>query len=367
MSKHIISLLILIITITSCHQEKQKSTLEIIDLEQAFNKEHNSFFNIHELATEVEYIQLETHDSCLIGNNMQVYVSGNNILTITRRQIFLFDRRTGNFIREIATYGEGPDNYTRAISMFPLDEQNETVTVFANNKRRTYSLNGNILRETIQPEGIFEASEIAPGIFAGFIPNFSGDEKNKIALFNEKGERTGGFINQNQTPPMENSVNIWMPNGWFYKNQSKHYFYELFTDTIYQISPSELEPHVVLFQGKYLPPYEKKNSTFEVPEYFMMKGLYESTKYLFYNFSYQQGKFTMVYDKNDKTIKTYDMEVVPFTLSYINEDNELIGFIEAYHIEDWENRGLLPEERKKSLKNKDEMDNPVIVIGKLKN
>lgn len=356
----------LLLILVACRRPNGETSIQRINLEKAFEQEQAAPFEIGNLVTDVEYIPLETHDSCLVGNNVQIYADKDYIVTMTRRQIFLFDRKNGRFIKEIAGYGEAPDNYTGTNSIFPLNEQQNTITVYANNKRRTYDFEGNICRETIQPSGIFEAIEIASGIYAGFIPNFSNNEENKIALFDEKGNITGGFTNFNQALPADNNINIWKPNGWFYTYQDEHYFYELFTDTIFQITPTELIPRLILFQGMYLPPYEKKNTSFRVNDFFMLKSVFESDQYLFYTFSYQEKVYVMVYNTNDGTLRIDNLSAASFTLSYINSENELVGFIEPYDVNQWAEINSLTKQQRKPLEEINEMNNPIVVIGKLK-
>ena len=64
-----------------------------------------------DLIQDPEYIPLETNDSCLIRNGATFYATDDYIVSIARRQIYLFDRRTGRFVREIGKAGEGPNDY----------------------------------------------------------------------------------------------------------------------------------------------------------------------------------------------------------------------------------------------------------------
>ena len=58
-----------------------------------------------DLIQDPEYIPLETNDSCLIRNGATFYATDDYIVSIARRQIYLFDRRTGRFVREIGKAG----------------------------------------------------------------------------------------------------------------------------------------------------------------------------------------------------------------------------------------------------------------------
>ena len=54
---------------------------------------------VSDLISDPEYIPLETNDSCLIRNGATFYATDDYIVSIARRQIYLFDRRTGRFVR----------------------------------------------------------------------------------------------------------------------------------------------------------------------------------------------------------------------------------------------------------------------------
>ena len=81
--------------------------LQTIDIEDAFNKAQEIVLN--DFVESLEYIVLKSEKP--VGGNLRVYSSGNNLICIAKNQIFVFDRRTGIFIREIGSFGNGPGEY----------------------------------------------------------------------------------------------------------------------------------------------------------------------------------------------------------------------------------------------------------------
>ena len=80
-----------------------------------------------DLIQDPEYIPLETNDSCLIRNGATFYATDDYIVSIARRQIYLFDRRTGRFVREIGKAGEGPNDYLMVTRVLPVDNERKTI------------------------------------------------------------------------------------------------------------------------------------------------------------------------------------------------------------------------------------------------
>jgi hypothetical protein len=86
-------------------------------------------FMLSELVESVDIVKLETGDSCLIKRIWKVYVTGSyiGILEHDRRPYKLFDRK-GNFISQIGTVGQGPNEYVSIISS-NIDEVGKRVYI----------------------------------------------------------------------------------------------------------------------------------------------------------------------------------------------------------------------------------------------
>lgn len=372
---------ILCVFCTSCSfpGDSSRDGVEVVNAVKAF--EESTSLSLEDIAESVEYIPLQTDDRFLVGKNPNFFLINNYILAIAEKRIFLFDRNSGAFIREIGRYGQGPEEYTRTDYMCSVNEENNTVSTFANKSKRLYSLDGKTVEDIALPPLTYETAQLSSGIYAGFVPNFSGQEKNKLILFDKNATILKTFPNYFSTLPPE-GIHFWKPNGWLYKYEKKLFFHELFSDTIFQVSPDSLKPVYQLYQGQYLPPYEQQNiNSFISDNYFMMKSVYESTRFLFYTFSYKKEDYLLTYDK--KRRKTYlnkyetddsdilsKSDLLSFSVSGVSASGELIGFWNSYDIAQW---GTTHPDKLSALsgplvrlKNIQEMDNPVIVIAKLK-
>jgi len=375
--------LLLAFSMTSCsqHESADKKSVEIIKLKEAFANRKS--ITINDISINFEYVRLETKDECLTGTRLAVYSNDQYLIAIDRKKILLFDRKDGKFIREIGHMGNGPGEYSRTYNVMPFNEGKNIVYAGRNKKRYGYSLDGQ-LKDTLSiPELVSEIGNIDDNIFAAFLPDYQGGEKNKIIIFNHKDSLLKTFPNY-LSAPKTLSFFVWNPNSWFYKLNKQLYFYQLFNDTLFHVKTNSITPRYVFNMGPYSPPYEMKTSPkFEPDKYFVMQTIQESSKYLFCSFNFNKKNYTAIFDKNKRTTVVNDYspesghgfinninDFVPLEFSSINEKDEFICTIDAYKIKLWfeenpEKINQLPEYLK-NLNNIQETNNPVIIIAKLK-
>jgi hypothetical protein len=358
-----------------------KDTIEVINLKQAFDNAKP--VSIADIADKIEYIKLETRNECLTGTNLKIYADSKNIVAIDRKQILLFDRHSGKFIRAIGQQGEGPNQFSRPLSIMPFNAETQSVYALRSKKRYEYSLEGKLISQRTTPDMVSEFANIDANVIAAFLPNFKGNEKNRIVIVDKSGAILKTFPNCLSAPPTE-AFMVWNPDGFFYKLDKQLYFSELFNDTVFHVTANTLTPKYILSKGKYSPPYEMRTSTkFEPDKYFMIKGIFESPRYLFSTFGFNKKGYTALYDKSKKSTIVNDSgsdsgggiinntnDFVPINISSVTENNELIGTLDAFKIVKWfkenpEKIKQLPQNLK-DLQNVKETDNPVIVMVGLK-
>src|SRR5450759_958675 len=170
--------LLLSFSMTSCsqHESADKKSVEIIKLKEAFANRKS--ITINDISINFEYVRLETKDECLTGTRLAVYSNDQYLIAIDRKKILLFDRKDGKFIREIGHMGNGPGEYSRTYNVMPFNEGKNLVYAGRNKKRYGYSLDGQ-LKDTLSiPELVSEIGNIDDNIFAAFLPDYQGGEKN---------------------------------------------------------------------------------------------------------------------------------------------------------------------------------------------
>jgi hypothetical protein len=359
-----------------------KKTIEIIDIKGAF--ENRRPFNINEICEGFTYVVLESTDESLINDNSTIYADDKNLIAISRKQIMLFDRESGKFIRKIGTPGRGPDEYGVTVTSMPFDEQKKTIYTRKNvNERYEYDIEGNLIHRKKGPDQVNDFVNIDKNTFVSFIDNYTGNENRKLVLFNEQDSIIKIFPNYQSYHSIGNMF-VYYPDAWFFSIDGEMRFCEKFNDTLFTLTPHSLIPVFTFNKGIYTFPYELRGDMLNVDnKYFLTQNIIESSRYLFYAFSYKEMIYTALYDKKQHETKVNDYEgdfgkgylnninnFIPLEISSVTSKNELICTMDAYKIKSWfesyPDKVKELSEPLQSLKDISETHNPVVVISKLK-
>ena len=120
-----------------------------IDLSKDFTGSTCDNLLLSDIVEDVEYVQLETTDDCLIGagffcafTEKDIYVLNTNY---KNEELFRFDRATGKFIRKIGQIGQGPKDMMRPGAIY-ADNNNVYASSSATNKIYVYDKDGEFVR-----------------------------------------------------------------------------------------------------------------------------------------------------------------------------------------------------------------------------
>ena len=128
-------------------QPKSSSLSEcpIVNVRSALQKE--TPISMKEDVVSIQYIPLETTDSCLISNllNLQVTTDYMFMYNGKTEEVLQFDRK-GKFIRRVGRQGNGPGEYSM-ISELAVDDSNKELSIFQyGGDALVYSYDGTFLR-----------------------------------------------------------------------------------------------------------------------------------------------------------------------------------------------------------------------------
>lgn len=107
----------------------------------------NDLISLKDDIAKVEYVQLETNDSCLISNIISLQLTKEYIFAYNGKtdQVFQFDRK-GKFIRQVGRLGSGPGEYS-LITEIAADEESRELYLFQyGDIPLVYSFDGKFLR-----------------------------------------------------------------------------------------------------------------------------------------------------------------------------------------------------------------------------
>jgi hypothetical protein len=179
------NLLLISFFMYGCQETKHSSSLEKIDLVTAYK--NKQIINLSDIAQSVKYVQLSSKDS-LISSSERIFVDKEYIVVIAFKQQFLFDRLTGEFIREVGKKEKGPNgfNYTK----YNLAYNEEKKTIYAGGWKGEvleYTLDGyikNSFRNHESNNMLTAFVWLNDSIYVSYVANFTGDEKSKLVFFN---------------------------------------------------------------------------------------------------------------------------------------------------------------------------------------
>jgi hypothetical protein len=347
---------------------------------------------------KVEYIPLETPKEALLKLQLTTYYLTDKyiIAVASLRAAYLFDRKTGRFIREISSRGQGPDEYAfRILYNYSFDEKNNLL--YADDGGKNYWKCINIQTNKVEffmkrpltgkdnksfyiihaPWRISTKSDR----YISFCNNITGKDTVKLVVHDKEGNIIKKFRNYLEYEKI--SVENPEHSGIFYTYDKKTYFKEfLYNDTVFCVDENNVSPHIIFNLGKKQPSYYYREERNYNRGKILITFVHETDFFVTFNYYiYKENLakvdfYTGYYDK--KSTQTYvslhsnkkagyttpDGLPVNFFPTYNSEKGELIGEIDPEELLKYKNN-ISPKYRQ-MFKDLREDDNPIVVIGTLK-
>lgn len=364
----------LFLLVSSCHlQEKTNNEQRIVVNQSAIVP----ILQIEDIADRVEYIPIETNPDCLLGESFMLYVTESYIVAGR----YLFDRKTGRFVRTIAESGEGPDEYTN----WPCYSFDEQENILYANKGMSKWLGYDIttgekvseikrpdmqhLHEWCYKDGIHNFYTIDSDNYISYVNNMKGKDSIRIVVFDKLGNVKQTFPNYrfSSTPPKR----PFLFPGIFYERNDKLFFFEMIADTIYQVNSDSLTPYLYFDSGDKKMTDRERFDFYKHRDKIAFDCVFETERYLFFEFSLYNEMSTGYYDKKNKEtfVKIpdgssnmyrygFDDSGLQLYIRGVNMKDELYGYISSEEICNMNREN--PEY--KCLNSVKEGDNPVVFI-----
>ena len=379
-------ILILLACLMFCdseHNQNLGDDLPVINLVESnhVNSSTKEFFE------SVEYIKLETTPGCWLGDDLDVFVTDKFIVTASYKQnvAYLFDRKSGKFIKQIGQKGKGPNDYDYISGGRLFDEQEMILYCDKGSTEKIgYNIeNGeikiiklpllrNVSAFTISPVNYFIKMG-AENEYAGYVNNISGSDSIRLVIFDDNGNVVKSFPNYQHYTQINPS--LYPANGgeFYVFNHSLFFKEPIFNDTIYVLNHKEMLPYATFYLGEHTPPYQlmipMPNENRQ--NYFKVELLGENNKYIFFNYLYQGTRYCGYYYKQIKQTfvnKGYlDNNLgYYFIPKYMTFKGELTGILSAHEVVEYMKNKKNASNTVKHLSSIKEGDNPVIVIATLK-
>ncbi|MCD8184757.1 MAG: 6-bladed beta-propeller [Bacteroides sp.] len=247
--KKIIYLLFLSVSmllISSCQKSNQRNfDIPVMDVRNAIQQNASSI-SLDDDIKSIEYIPLETTDSCLISNILDMRISKDFIFIYNGKtsEILQFNRK-GKFIRKMGREGNGPGEYNM-ITELSVDETEKKLFIFQyGGPVLTYSFDGNYLYSdtTIVNAGGMHILSNGMRVLKGLTMNPVQNAPWAGALASSKGEL---LTNKSLYSPSSNKDVLYMKEICFSPFKDEVLLFTSCNDTIFRINSLNIQPRFVL-------------------------------------------------------------------------------------------------------------------------
>ncbi len=319
----------------------QKSTQPNLKSDKFFEikyeelRKQKSIIKLSQLATKVEYIQLETNENCVINNNAKYYLSDNFIFVRNKDHILKFSS-DGKFLKKIGSPGRGPGEIyiIHNVSIIP---EKKLIIIYdmAPHKLLYFNFDG-VLIKTVNTPRYTEVFVMNDFRSIAISQESVASEKYTHLLLDESGDTVSAVKNpeswKTSTPNQIGMIGSpsFVP---FYIYQNKYYLKSMYNDTVYVVNANKIRPSYFINLGKYRIPEEKRFERLSPGE----RQLFNKN-----NLGYC---FTYVFEAGNRLFLTanewggdnkIDRFVIDKSGFIANTDNKYSGVFKGYIDNDWD-------------------------------
>ena len=328
--------LVLCLLLVNCSQFAKKVEKDVVPVENndvrkiavLKNNSDSKRVNLSSIASNIDYCILETNEKCLVSYQMNFFCTKDYIVSIgmdapMHEVCYVFDRKTGNFVRQISRMGQGPGEYTEAVSDF-WDEKNEQVCLWSHPDYIFYNLDGTISHKINRNEHPFLPSVVYGDYYVRYIPNTCGNETKRIVFH----DRTGALFDS--IP----NLRIWekklstiggggmSSDAKFYVFRNELYYKDMYCDTLYHIKNNILQPRYIFDICNLTVPYQMHSWSQDdlsagsigknrYENYVVIESLFEDIKHLYFTFDYRWKRYPAIYEKKECVLKIMPPIAIP--------------------------------------------------------
>ena len=385
--KKLLYLILAAVIISSCGR-KSLSPDDVIDLADLPESEIN---NLSEIATDVEYIPLQTTENSLIRYINDINRSEDKLYVFTSSQVLCFDQE-GNYLYNLDNQGRGPEEYT-FIYDWDISPENKILVLLIRDKTLIYNeiddgfVYSKAFKLNEQPSNL-DLSPDQKHILYSF-GSTGGDEPFRYVLLDLEGDTTKTISNiYSYSKNTIFTFSAKWENISFRFDNALHFKY-LLSDTVFTLDKANNIIPYFMFDthGKLATPEIFANFTMDTfLEFPYIGSIMETSRYLFYLYYSDKTRYLIVLDKNTNEKKNIYISMNGEKPEYINDDitggvdfepkfcidDILYSWVDALtlknHVtsEKFNNSTVKYPEKKDKLKeladSLDESDNPVLIV-----
>ena len=381
-----------------------------IDLSKDFSGSDNQTLLLSDIVEDVEYVKLETTDNCLVGSSWSacIFATDEDIYVLNKysdEKLFCFNRKTGKFISQIGSIGQGPKEMINPCFVFAKDSL-VYVTSSSMDKIYVYTNENQFVRSVpfCKDRSSFEdgVGQTISVIDHQYIIRHPGQLQSQFN-YNQYIAAEVIDMNSNRLFAMRDTSDVygimltldWDPVRWYYKGNIN--FYNEPDRTVYAVTKDSIIPRYHFNLGDNKLPITTERMTKEFLKYIKFKSFRETEDYLYLYWSQNQKGYFARFNKKTETLDVQEQEKfwgifwvirvpglendidgcnrdVDF-IRLMDEQSSIMVMISSTEKEDYikvlkESQEVkFPEKRQQLLKLLEEMgeeDNQILAIYKLK-
>lgn len=281
----------------------------VINFEESLN--NKKIIKLSQLASNVEYIQLETNNECLLNPKARFFFVDSLIFVSNKDHILKFSSN-GKFLKKIGRPGRGPGEIGTIADLAVIP--NKRLIIIQLLERRSllyFSFDGKFIKSVTSPyggilktinDGKILVWERGPLMYA----------KLTFLLTNEKGDTLSSVPNYTtiikSSPILAAPTYSFFPEHFYYFNYN-FFFKDEYNDTVYSVKSNKIIPQYFINLGKFkLPdklnpanigPGTMKDFIQKAPNYYFCTSFEVPNKIFITSHSYSKGVPKLVlFDKN---------------------------------------------------------------------
>lgn len=235
-----------------------KSLNEFFELKYEYLLERKEEIGLSQIASNIEYIKLETNPMCVIGREVK-YCFTDSLIFVSNKDHILKFSHEGKFINKIGNPGRGPGEIVEIKTMSVIPDKRMIVIQITNERKLIYfSFDGELLK-TVSIPSIENVNVLVDGTYIFYDSGVQGKEKYSFRLTNESGDTISVINNSSTWERSANGVYFTIPFPsfepfHFYRNT--FFMKAMYNDTVYYVDSNKIRPGYYINLGKYKLPEE---------------------------------------------------------------------------------------------------------------
>lgn len=279
-------------------------TLKRIDLEKGIRLTEN--LPVSEIATNIQYIPLETNMKCLLGQSPRIQLTDHFIFIATDMEHLYRFSKNGKFLNEIGRVGKGPGEYIQMIN-YLIDEKAQHI--YANDtpfggKVICYNFEGKFLREfKVKTNSMmFEFIDDYIMFQNQFYTHANGNKQaDEIVIIDKKGKLIQSFPSTTD-PSRKYGISLIPALGYISHNE--FHYKAPYCDTVFTVSNLKIKTPKYYFDmghmGRPLEADEFRNT--KIKNKVAVMDMIETPGSLFLTCTGEKHRQGIIYNKIDQSI-----------------------------------------------------------------